>query len=75
MHEMKTFVSNHPWMTFFLGLAALNTVGYVVGGPTVITIPKPAPAAPPAGTLTSGVLDHPMMAWSKPITHFARQGR
>ena len=69
---MKEFVSHHPWMTFFLGLATLNTIGYVVvARKATAAVPPPAPAKP--ATLTQGVLDHPMMSWSKPVTYLVSQ--
>ena len=65
---MKEFVNNHPWMTFFLGIAALNTVGYIIRGPTPVIVNPPAKPQ----TLTQGVLDHSAMAWTKPITSMMR---
>jgi hypothetical protein len=70
---MKEFVKEHPWMTFFLGLAALNTIGYIVrGDKVVVNVPPKAPPAPGVATLTQGVIDHPMMAWTKPVTSMMR---
>jgi hypothetical protein len=48
---MKEFMHEHPWMTFFLGLAAINGVATIVssvGGPRRSRIPPPIPHNPVA---------------------------
>lgn len=65
---MEKFVHDHPWMTLILGLAALNTIGYVVRGPLVASSPVAGPK-----TLTQGIMSHKAMGWTQPITHFIRR--
>ena len=63
------FPHEHPWMTLFLGFAALETVRVIVRGwepPLVLDKPAPAlPAAPPATvaptTITGFRLSRAMM--------------
>jgi hypothetical protein len=43
------FINDHPWMTFFLGLAALDSIAYIVGGPPKLYLTPP----PTAGGTTS----------------------
>jgi hypothetical protein len=43
------FVMAHPWLTFFLGLAALGTIGAVLTPTPRITINRPG-----GGQLTQG---------------------
>ena len=51
---MKEFVTHHPYLTFFLGLAALGTIGAIVSPPVTMAAVPPPP--PPKATLTSGIL-------------------
>jgi len=58
---MKEFAHDHPWMTFFLGLAAIGLVrDLVVPAPVVVTPASPTPAAvpkpSPAAQVASGIL-------------------
>lgn len=33
---MNEFVKDHPWMTFILGIVALDSVAYIIRGPKVV---------------------------------------
>jgi hypothetical protein len=55
---MKEFVNHHPWLTFFMGLAAINGVVTIVRGRDTTmgaalskTIPPSGPAAGAAATM------------------------
>lgn len=38
---MEKWISDHPWMTFFIALAAIDGVVYIVRGPQPVTINVP----------------------------------
>ena len=51
-NPLSDFPHEHPWLTFFLGLAAVNGIVTLVRGYPVISLPAPAPAPtqiPPPG--------------------------
>jgi len=40
---MKQWASDHPWMTFFLAVVAIDGIVYMVRGPKPGFAPAPAP--------------------------------
>jgi len=74
---MNDFVKNHPWLTFFLGLAAIDGVAYIIRGPAKITVVNPNPGIPAGpGTQTAGASLGPsashgkLLPWMNPAAYY-----
>jgi hypothetical protein len=50
-NPLADFPHEHPWMTFFLGLAAVNGIVTLVRGfpPALVSAPPPSAPFPPPG--------------------------
>jgi hypothetical protein len=79
---MEKFITQHPWMTFFIAIAAIDGIVYIVRGPPkmTVTVPPGTQLAPGtqlgAGNLVSGnlVTSHgiagaKLMPWLNPVAY------
>jgi hypothetical protein len=49
---MGAFVNAHPWLTFFIALAAIGAVREILSPPKVVSVTPPTPTP---GTLTGAL--------------------